>query len=1056
MSKELTFLEEVREDRGDLARAAKKHPGFWEHFEDFYPDSAHFIYELLQNAEDEKATSVSFSLNEDNLIFEHNGDPFSENDVWAITDISRGTKKDDEEKIGRFGVGFKSVFAYTNTPSIYSPTYSFKLEERVLPVELPRDESLGSSTRFVFQLGCKTKSPQEAYEEIYKWLSELSEITLLFLSHLKELHWCDLHFQRIKHSEYHYEVRKTQKKKTITSQHFLRYSEVVTGLNSQNVSVAFPLTLLEKKKYFDSKIQLSDQFKIVAAEPGTVSVSFPAINETSGLNFHLHAPFITGRSRESIKRNHNDNRPLFEQLARLVSGSLSHIKDSNLLTAEFLSVLPNKKDILQEPYTLFCDAIIEAFNELPLTPTYGKGYAPAKTMMQSKASLKRLLTKSDLKFLVDFTVLKKVRPEWAIGRSQINSRLDHFLTSLDIPDWEVHDFIKILQYYAQKPVGWRKPDVEFLAWLKSKPDAWMQSMYAFLYSELEDEFRFDEVDSLLIVKMDDGSLRIGSGTYFPSGEDQDNTSFPRVKKSIYTSGKNEKIKKKARDFLVEIGVREVEESDLIKSILDDRYKPDHPHDLKYLDEIDTITLSSDMKRFVHFLEENPTQAHLFNGYRLFETEGGRGAEPSWIYLDSPFYDSGLAPFYEALGNKYGSSKDSLSTRYLNLGISPKKIGKFAIAVGANIRIVPDVSWCSFNPSWEELSKVGGKRYTSSGIDDDYDIGGLKAVLNKTTIEISRLIWNTMCSLPDTPNYLEARYQRNAANGYRTAPSQLVHTLRNASWIPQKNDTFVKPLDACVEMLPDGFPYDSGQKWLSAVEFGRSGQKRKERRRAEQNIANKLGLSLEDVDIVKQNKEEFEQFKEQIKRKAANKHTVENSDSGNIQRRRQKNIERLQKAPKKQTTDRVQSVRAYSRSNYDAHALLAYYYDEEKEQPFCQICCDIMPFVNQKGEVFVEYVDLLSKRWADYVGVELPVMTDLKTLLCPVCSEIYQQYIHKDIEAQKQLYNHLLEESEANFIICDREKRQDRKDNIIRFNQKHLDGIRVCLESLKPLTNSSDS
>ena len=265
MSKEITFLEEVREDRGDLARAAKKHPGFWEHFEDFYPDSAHFIYELLQNAEDEKATSVSFSLNEHNLIFEHNGDPFSEDDVRGITDISRGTKKDDEEKIGRFGVGFKSVFAYTNTPSIYSPTYSFKLEERVLPVELPRDESLGNSTRFVFHLGCETKSSQEAYEDIYKWLSELSEISLLFLTHLKELHWCDLHFQRIKHSEYHYEVRKKQKKKTVISQHFLRYSELVTGLNSQYVSVAFLLTLLEEKIHFDPKIQLSQQFKIVAA-----------------------------------------------------------------------------------------------------------------------------------------------------------------------------------------------------------------------------------------------------------------------------------------------------------------------------------------------------------------------------------------------------------------------------------------------------------------------------------------------------------------------------------------------------------------------------------------------------------------------------------------------------------------------------------------------------------------------------------------------------------------------------------------------------------------------
>ena len=1047
MSKEITFLEEVREDRGDLARAAKKHPGFWEHFEDFYPDSAHFIYELLQNAEDEKATSVSFSLNEHNLIFEHNGDPFSEDDVRGITDISRGTKKDDEEKIGRFGVGFKSVFAYTNTPSIYSPTYSFKLEERVLPVELPRDESLGNSTRFVFHLGCETKSSQEAYEDIYKWLSELSEISLLFLTHLKELHWCDLHFQRIKHSEYHYEVRKKQKKKTVISQHFLRYSELVTGLNSQYVSVAFLLTLLEEKIHFDPKIQLSQQFKIVAAEPGTVSVSFPAINETSGLNFHLHAPFITGRSRESIKRDHNDNRPLFEQLAELVSGSLFHIRDTNFLTAEFLSVLPNKKDSLQEPYTLIREAILETMNEQQLTPTYYKGYAPAKTLVQSKASLKRLLSKTDVSFLSEYFERRNDRNEWAIGISQKNSRLDHFLTSLDIPNWKNDDFIDLLKQNANIPTYQMKPDEELLAWLISKSDVWMQSLYAFLYSELNNEDRFGELESLLIVRMCDGSLRTGSGSYFQSDEDQNDTTFRRVNKSIYTSGKNEKIKKKAREFLVEIGVREVEESDLIKSILDDRYKPDRPDTHKYLNEIGTNTLSSDMKRFIHFLEENPRNAHLFKNYFLFETDDGRGARPSWVYLDTPFYHSGLKPFYGSLKKGYGSSKYSLTNRYLNLEIDPERIGKFAIAVGATIRLVPDKSPCCWNPSWDELSDVAGKRRTSSSIDEDYEIEGLGEVLEKPSIEISCLIWKTLCSLPDQPNYLEACYQRNEANGARCAPSQLVHTLRSASWIPQNNDTFVKPVDASVEMLPDGFPYDSGQKWLSAVEFGRSGQKRKEQRRTEQNIANKLGLSLEDVDIVKQNKEEFEQFKEQIKRKAANKHTIDNSSSGNIERRRQKNIERLKKAPTKNTTKRVRSVRAYSKSEYDGHALLDYYFNVEEDQPFCQLCCDTMPFVNQKEEVFVEYVDLLSKRWADHDGVQLPVMTDLKLVLCPVCSEIYQQYIHKDVEAQKRLFSYLLEDHEDDFIICDREKRRDGKDNTLRFDQKHLDGIRVCLESL---------
>ena len=88
---------------------------------DLYPDNAHFIYELLQNAEDAKASEVQFVLNTDSIEFEHNGSQlFSISDVESITNIGKTTKKDDPTSIGKFGVGFKAVFAYTSTPEIKS------------------------------------------------------------------------------------------------------------------------------------------------------------------------------------------------------------------------------------------------------------------------------------------------------------------------------------------------------------------------------------------------------------------------------------------------------------------------------------------------------------------------------------------------------------------------------------------------------------------------------------------------------------------------------------------------------------------------------------------------------------------------------------------------------------------------------------------------------------------------------------------------------------------------------------------------------------------------
>ena len=37
--------------------------------EELYPDQAHFLFELLQNAEDQNATTASFDLRPDMLIF---------------------------------------------------------------------------------------------------------------------------------------------------------------------------------------------------------------------------------------------------------------------------------------------------------------------------------------------------------------------------------------------------------------------------------------------------------------------------------------------------------------------------------------------------------------------------------------------------------------------------------------------------------------------------------------------------------------------------------------------------------------------------------------------------------------------------------------------------------------------------------------------------------------------------------------------------------------------------------------------------------------------------
>src|ERR1019366_6717461 len=157
-----------------------------------YHDRTHFIFELLQNAEDALARrgtwagprAVNFALSKTALEVSHYGIPFSEPNVRGICGIGESTK--DLTSIGHFGIGFKSVYAFTDRPEMHSGDEHFAVDsfvwpEAVAPIDLRPDE-----TRFILPLRSGDSS---APDEIAKGFQHLGPRTLLFLREIEEIEW---------------------------------------------------------------------------------------------------------------------------------------------------------------------------------------------------------------------------------------------------------------------------------------------------------------------------------------------------------------------------------------------------------------------------------------------------------------------------------------------------------------------------------------------------------------------------------------------------------------------------------------------------------------------------------------------------------------------------------------------------------------------------------------------------------------------------------------------------------------------------------------------------
>jgi hypothetical protein len=1030
---------------------------------DLYPDNAHFIYELLQNAEDAQAKEVRFILHEDRIEFEHDGKRlFSIQDVDAITSIGTSTKRDDVTKIGKFGVGFKAVFAYTESPEIRSGKLHFQIRDMVVPYQLPEPKENTNQTHFILPFDNPKKSQDRASKEIRDLLKALDATTLLFLAQIQKIEYLlpdsSLgYIERINLGDNKFEIRVQQPNESNpSSSWFLKFDKevLIEDEEAENenqtekacrIAVAFGLSPVQAKPVTKEGSEINtdsvSEWKLIPMSPGRVCIYFPAEKETSNLRFHLHAPFASTVARDSV-RDCAGNKALRGHLAELLAESMISIREQGLLTVPVLAILPSNKDNLPEFYTPIMNRLVQAFQKQALVPMKRGGHAPASVIFRGKKALSDFIDDDDLVRLLGGSYSS---PMWLKNPPQQNQREDAFLSMLSIKDWGIADLVKALGEMT---------DEDRASWMSSKDDKWHQTFYATLMEYLDErrfgveaENRKKSIAAINLICCSDGVYRKGKDCFFPTADVEKDHKYPRVKKGVYASGKERN--QKAYKLFETIGVREVNKKAEIEVILEEKYSQNAIESKTFKPDINHI------KIFADFIEKYPEEAGLLREHHIFKTKDSRWRKPPGIYLDSPFMDTGLREWHDVMGES--TRWIALSDEYKKCGLEPDKVGKLAAKLGALISLPIERTKVSHeHPEWLHLIMNGGGRNTGYGTDEDYFIPHLKEFLASPSISKSRLVWFALVKLDNRWSQYSKVYFSVNASSLAQAKSTLVHDLMTAKWIPQKKTDeeyeFVSPHNAIVERLPDGFEYQTGWQWLRDIGFGANIQARKKAEQQElerqteayqqkEDVAKELGFdsSEEAAEIARLKKEDPEGYEQWRKRSTDQKKrpSFPTRSVGNPEQR-QKNLDKkLSGAPKKKYETKARSTRT-TKKKIDPNTWLRNQYTNDSDEMICQICEDEMPFKKRNDEYYFEAVELFTG------DIALPKEYEAQYLaLCPVCAAKYKEFVKNDRSEMIELRESIISTEDCEIPITLGDTRTS-----IRFVETHFHDIKHILEERK--------
>jgi len=976
-----------------------------------YTDRTHFIFELLQNAEDANASKILFELKEKALYVMHDGRLFNEQDVKGICGVGLGNKQEDLTQIGRFGIGFKSVYAYTSTPEIHSGSEHFKIEHFVRPFAVePKNPELPWTTLFNFRLNSDSVKSEIAYNEISSRLSNLNVRTLLFLKNIKEIEFKLGDGTRGVYLREH-EKYKFGQKVTVIGENNGEYDE------EQWLLFEKPLNLPVEEK--NVKVEIGFKFSVdhenqaeslIPIKDSPLVAFFPTEKQTR-LGFLIQGPYRTTPSRDNVPKEEEWNEFLIDETSRLIKSSLPKLRELGLLTISLLNALPINTDDFPEEnmfYPIVRTVLAELYDS-ELLPAIDGTYVSAKNAKLARGdSLRELITHNQLSELHESDEeLKWLNEE--ITRDK-NPELRSFLINeLNINEITPEIFVKKLS----------KP------FLSKQTDDWLIKFYVFL-SMRESLWKHDiqsgyrGQSSLLnkpIIRLQDDSHVTPSDDDTPTAyllrENTANSTFPVVKSSI---SKNES----AYGFLRNIGVPEL---DLVEEVIVNilpKYENaplsittnEHLNDLEKINRAFSTDSKKKKNRLRQRLQETP-----FLLEERIENEQLKFRIPQQLYMDK----DDLIVYFE--------NNDSYAPLYHSY---PQMMNNMFKELGVLDYIPVD---CKSEYGNEETigldEKFGLYRRGLKGFDPDIYVEGLEKAMKNPTIEKSRIIWNQIAL--KYKHCIRGKVIRASRQDFATSGriceeeeilSEFGRLLIESSWLPLPDGMMTQPSEISLDDLPDSFEQD--ERLAELLEM---------KKNVLAKLAEEAGLSTEDIDLMRQNKTEFQKWKKKIIGRKKKPEFPEKS-STNPDRRKDKSAEKYGESADKKYEDRKRKVRT-SRNDIDPGVWLRNSYTNDEEEMICQVCKDEMPFRKLDGQPYFEAVELFAKNFFKKENEAL------FAAMCPVCAAKYKEFVKKKEDAMLEFKRQIEISDNPEILIQFGEEIEN-----IRFVKTHFIDLKSIIKSIE--------